>query len=98
MHGGSKCIVSKFLLAPVGGAKVAPSCCEIGLLSQIWGDKLSSESFSASYYRRLRALRDLIFYEHTLIFPLSKGGADAYSEKFIWPPGGGQKYPEKPKA
>ena len=87
----------KISTGPCGGGQSSPLVLQIEL-SQIWGDKLSSEPFSASYYRRLRALRDLILYEHTLIFPLSKGGADAYSKKFIWPPEGGSKVPRETKS
>ena len=63
-NGRSKCIVSKFLLAPWGGSKVASRAAN-WTLSQIWSDKLSSEPFLAPDYRRFRAPRDLIFYKHT---------------------------------
>ena len=94
MHGGSKCIVSKFLLAPVGGAKVAPSCCEI----ELWA-KFGVTNWALSHFQHLitegLGLWGIWFFMNTLSYSPWARGERMHTQNISFGPLGGSEVPQE---
>ena len=69
---------------------ILPEISEFADFHQNWGFWPNS----TSDYTIFRALRDLIFYQHTPTYTLSKMGEKEQTKIFIWPLRGRQKYPK----
>ena len=85
---------TKIFIWPLRGVSKVPQ--DIRIQPAIFSNsrflpKMSFQPNSVSDYTTFRALRDLIFYQHTPTYILSKMGEKGQTKIFIWPLRGRQK-------